>query len=56
MPQSKILQNDRIDKMWDMLREDASHRGMSDLELVYGWSQIRRRLEILEKLENPDNW
>jgi hypothetical protein len=48
MAKSKILENDPLDIALSKLREDAIERGMLDIAMVYGWSQIKRRMEILD--------
>lgn len=41
--------DDSFDHAISVLREDANERGMLDLALVYGWSQIKCRNEIIEE-------
>ena len=42
-----MTNTDHIERAIGKLRADAIERGLSDLAIAYGWSQIRLREELL---------
>jgi hypothetical protein len=51
-----LMNSNRIDELKKsvnvllFLREDALARGMKDLAIVYGWSAIKLKCEVLNEL------